>query len=100
MAERKPTNASIQALGRVAAVGLDFAYAVGGMAILGFIIDWAAGTSPMWLLVCALIGVLGGTYRFIKEARRLNLGANPGRATSGGHPPERSEPPEDPPERG
>ncbi|USN99508.1 MAG: AtpZ/AtpI family protein [Phycisphaeraceae bacterium] len=57
---------------RAWALGLDMAYAVGGMLVLGAIIDHFAGTTPWWMLGLALVGLVAGMYQFIREAMALN----------------------------
>lgn len=62
--------------GQMAAWGiaLSFAYSVGGMALLGWALQrWVFPNAAPWLLVgCLAMGLIGGTYRFIKEALRAN----------------------------
>lgn len=62
--------------GQMAAWGiaLSFAYSVGGMALLGWALQrWVFPSSAPWLLIgCLAAGLVGGTYRFIKEALRAN----------------------------
>ena len=52
------------------AIGMDFAYTVGGGALLGLLIDWLAKTYFTWTLVGALVGVAAGMLRFVREALR------------------------------
>lgn len=55
-------------------IATNFAFAVAGMALLG----WALQTyvwprSAPWLVLgCALAGLLSGGYRFVKEANAAN----------------------------
>lgn len=62
---------AMEALVKVGAVSLNFAYAVAGLALLGWAIDYFAGTGPLWLLVGAGLGLVVGAYRFVVDARRL-----------------------------
>lgn len=59
-------------------IGLNFAYYVVGAAVLGLAIDYFAGTTPLWTLILLGIGLVGGGWRFIREAsvanRRLSAG--------------------------
>ncbi len=64
---------------RAWAIGLDMAYAVGGMLLLGAVIDHFAGTSPWWMLGLGLLGLVVGMTRFIREASRLARGDGAGR---------------------
>ncbi len=57
---------------RAWSTGLDLAAGTIGMGLLGFGIDYLAGTAPVWTIVLALIGLVGGFYRFIREALALN----------------------------
>ncbi len=57
---------------RAWSVGLDMAYAAGGMLLLGAGIDWLAGTKPWWMLSLGLLGLVVGMYRFIHDAMRMN----------------------------
>lgn len=68
-----------QSILRVGSVALGFGYGVIGCALIGAGIDWLAGTFPLWLLVLSGLGVIGGGYRFVKEA--LALVRTPGRET-------------------
>ncbi len=57
---------------RAWSTGVDLAAGTIGMGLLGFGIDYLAGTTPVWTIVLALVGLVGGFYRFIKEALALN----------------------------
>lgn len=57
---------------RAWSVGLDMAYAAGGMLLLGAGIDWLAGTKPWWMLSLGLLGLVVGMYKFIRDAMRMN----------------------------
>lgn len=57
-------------------VGLDFGYSVVGMVLLGLAIDYFAKTSPRALIICAVLGLIGGGYRFIREALAMNRSNN------------------------
>ena len=79
---------------RAWSVGLDMAYAAGGMLLLGAGIDWLAGTKPWWMLGLGLLGLVVGMYKFIRDAMRFNRayagrsadagGAGPGAPKAGG----------------
>lgn len=53
---------------KVSAIGTNFAFAIIGMGVLGYGVDYLAGTLPTWTLVGIVLGFLGGGYRFFKEA--------------------------------
>jgi F0F1-type ATP synthase assembly protein I len=53
---------------RYSAVGVEFAAAVGGFALIGYGVDRAYGSKPWGLLVGAGLGLLGGTYNLIRES--------------------------------
>lgn len=57
---------------RAWSVGLDMAYAAGGMLLLGAGIDWLFGTKPWWMLGLGLLGLVVGMYKFIRDAMRFN----------------------------
>jgi F0F1-type ATP synthase assembly protein I len=69
---------------RAWSMGLDMAYAAGGMLLLGAGIDWLAGTKPWWMLSLGLLGLVVGMYRFIRDAVRMNSASAPRRAGTGG----------------
>ncbi len=64
-------------------VGLDMAYSVVGMLMLGAAIDFFAGTKPWWMLGLGLGGLVLGMYRFVREAIGMNR-AGPGRGGASG----------------
>lgn len=55
-------------------IAVGFAYSVGGMALLGWALQrWVFPKAAPWILfACLAIGLVGGTFRFIKEAIRAN----------------------------
>ena len=65
----KPVNALH--LGKVFAVGMDFAYAFIGATALGWLADWFFKSSPKGLIIGACIGLVVGMYRFITESRLI-----------------------------
>ena len=70
---------------RAWAIALNIVYGTLGFGAMGFAIDYFAGTSPLWLLVLGGIGLVVGTYRFIREALELNRTAGrPGDGRPGG----------------
>jgi len=53
---------------RHAGVGVEFAAAVAGLALLGFWIDAHYDTGPWGLLIGAVLGLVGGTYNLVRQA--------------------------------
>ncbi|MCB9841457.1 MAG: AtpZ/AtpI family protein [Phycisphaeraceae bacterium] len=62
---------AMDALVKVGAVSLNFVYAVAGLALIGWVIDYFAGTGRLWLLIGAGLGLVAGAYRFVVDARRM-----------------------------
>ena len=61
---------------RHAGMGVEFAAAVAGFALLGYWIDAHYGTGPWGVLIGAALGLVGGTYNLIRQSmaafRRLD----------------------------
>jgi len=57
---------------RAWSAGLDIAVGMFGMGLIGWLIDRWTGHGPWWMLGLGAAGLGGGTYRFIREAMRLN----------------------------
>ena len=53
---------------RLAGLGVELAATVGGACLLGYWIDRHFETGPWGLVVCSLIGVVGGLYNLIRQA--------------------------------
>ncbi|MDX9910192.1 MAG: AtpZ/AtpI family protein [Phycisphaerales bacterium] len=66
----KDMNKGFDPLMKAMAIGMDFAYTVGGGALLGLLIDWLAKTYFTWTAVGAVVGVATGMLRFVREALR------------------------------
>lgn len=66
------TGGSMEALIRMGAVSLNFVYSAAALTLLGWGVDYFAGTGPVGLLVGAGLGVVYGGYRFIREAGAMN----------------------------
>lgn len=56
-------------------MGFDLAAAVGVGTLIGWWIDRSYGTDPWGLVICALVGIVGGLYNFAKAGRRAALRA-------------------------
>ena len=57
---------------RAWSAGLEVVYGLIGMGLVGFGIDYFAGTAPVWMLILGGVGLLWGFYRFIKDALAIN----------------------------
>jgi ATP synthase protein I len=53
---------------RLASLGIELAASLGGFALLGYWIDRHYGTAPWGLLICALLGLVGGMYNLVRSA--------------------------------
>ncbi|MDF1809125.1 MAG: AtpZ/AtpI family protein [Phycisphaerales bacterium] len=53
-------------------IALDPVYGLIGMGLIGYLIDTLASTGMMWTIILALVGLVVGFYRFIREAMDLN----------------------------
>jgi len=53
-------------------IALDPVYGMIGMGLIGYGIDYLAGTGFRWALILGLTGLVVGFYRFIREAMDLN----------------------------
>ncbi|MBM4109133.1 MAG: AtpZ/AtpI family protein [Phycisphaerae bacterium] len=58
--------------GRVFVIGTNFAAAVIGFSLIGYVLDRWLKTSPLFLLIGVGMGLVGGFVGFLREARRLN----------------------------
>ncbi len=55
------------------AVALDPVYGLVGMGFIGYAIDhWAVGSGFTWTISLAILGLIVGFYRFVREAMDLN----------------------------
>lgn len=59
---------------RHAGTGLELAAAIGGMCAIGFLLDRKFGSAPWCLLVCAMLGIVGGLYNLVRSQLRGALG--------------------------
>jgi F0F1-type ATP synthase assembly protein I len=53
-------------------IALDPVYGLIGFGAIGYGIDYLAKTGYRWTIILALIGLVVGFYRFIREAMDLN----------------------------
>ena len=63
---------------RLAGAGVELAATISGACLVGYWIDRHYGTSPKGLLICAIIGVVGGLYNLIRQAVRETVGSSKG----------------------
>ncbi len=63
------------AVWRASGMGVEFASAIVGMALLGWLIDNWQGTEPWGVLSGLVLGIVGGGYNFLKQAMRMNRDA-------------------------
>lgn len=56
---------------RFAGMGMELAGAVLGFCLLGMWIDHRYETDPYGTLICALLGIVGGMYNFIRQTLKV-----------------------------
>jgi ATP synthase protein I len=56
------------ALMRLAGGGVELAAGLAAFCLLGYWIDRHFGTSPWGLVICALIGIVGGLYNLVRRS--------------------------------
>ncbi len=71
--QRRVKAAAEQA--NVYAVALTFVASVAVFAVLGLLLDKWLGTTPWLLLTGLLLGLVGGSWKFVREARSLGSGS-------------------------
>ena len=57
---------------RAWAASLDVAVGLLGFGFIGWLIDRWLGHAPWWMLGLGVLGLIGGSYRFIREAMAIN----------------------------
>lgn len=68
MSDPKPARRLPPGMMRLAGAGVELAAGLGGACLLGWWIDHHFGTRPWGLLVCAIVGVVGGLYNLIRRS--------------------------------
>ena len=63
-------NGNRQSWMRHSGIGIEFAGAVGGFALLGYWIDRHWDTKPWGLLICLALGMTGATYNLIRTSMK------------------------------
>ena len=78
---------------RSTTIGTELFAAVVGAALFGFWIDKTYGTGPRGLLICSILGLVGGLYNFIRTSLRILNPPGPSQpgVQSGEGPPKESE---------
>lgn len=76
MADQESGGDSARTLWRLSGLGMEFVAALVGAGLLGWLIDYWAGTFPRWTIVGVLLGLLGGGYNFFKQALQASREAN------------------------
>ena len=56
----------------LAGLGFELLAAVAGFTFVGYWIDRHYETDPWGLVICALLGIVGGLYNFIRAATRAS----------------------------
>ncbi len=78
----RPRNTSLDALAAVSVIGTSFALTVAVFGMLGWLLDRWLGTGPVLLLVGLAMGLGGGSWRFIRDAKAANRAAVKGEKTN------------------
>lgn len=62
---------------RMAGIGFEFFAVVAGLVLLGTWIDRYYDTSPRGVLICAILGIVGGLYNLIHSALKTMKSFDP-----------------------
>lgn len=82
MSDNQPREPAMRST-RYVGIGIEFAGAVGGFCLVGWWIDRRWEITNHWgLLICALLGLVGGMYNLVREAMRA---ARESERASAGH---------------
>jgi F0F1-type ATP synthase assembly protein I len=60
---------------RYSGIGLEFAGAVAGFALIGYWVDRHFATGPRGVIVGSMLGLVGGLYNLVKEALQASRDA-------------------------
>ena len=60
---KMPVNAK-----RLAGMGMELAGTVTVACLLGIWIDHKFDTSPVWIVICSLLGIVGGLYNMLRQS--------------------------------
>lgn len=65
---KRDKNSNERSWAKHAGVGIEFAAAVAGFALVGYWIDRHYKSSPWGVLIGAALGLIGGTYNLVRQA--------------------------------
>ena len=69
---------------RLTGLGFELFGTVFGLVLLGTWIDHRYGTGPRSVLICAILGIIGGLYNLIRSALVTLKSSDPPRTAGGG----------------
>lgn len=69
---RKRRESRFPGLARYASLGFELAAAIVGFTLIGVWVDQWQQSFPLWTLIGAGLGIIGGFYNFIREALELS----------------------------
>jgi F0F1-type ATP synthase assembly protein I len=69
---RKRRESRFPGLARYATLGFELAAAIVGFTLIGIWVDRWSQSTPLWTLIGAALGIIGGFYNFIREALELS----------------------------
>ncbi|GMV96923.1 MAG: AtpZ/AtpI family protein [Phycisphaerae bacterium] len=86
MGPDKPETRGPAGLMHLAGMGVELAAAILVFCAIGYWIDrhWPA-VSPWGLVVCSILGIVGGLYNLVRKAVHESLGIRPPKSPSDGH---------------
>lgn len=94
MVEANQSKRPSGSLARLAGMGVELAASIAVFCVIGWWIDRLMDNKRPWaLIICALLGIIGGLYNLIRRALHESLGINrpPGRNPDrGAEPPDES----------
>jgi len=89
MSASKPAKRGPPGITRLAGMGVELAAAVVAFCLVGYWIDHHFENDRPWgLIVCALLGIVGGLYNLIRKALRESLRPDRGRGDRQGSDPD------------
>lgn len=61
---------------RASSLGAELVGSILGAVLVGYLLDLWLGTGPVLLLVLGTVGIVGGGYNFVRDARRVSAAAS------------------------
>lgn len=61
---------------RLSGLGIEFVAGIAGFGLIGWLIDQWRGTMPLWTLIGAALGLIGGGYNFMRQAIKAGRAAD------------------------